>query len=144
MASLAPIGPIRLAPTPVGQSASTPNKTLNTSKSSNSSVKIPKTAISTNVSLQGVSKIKTIVPSNKTLSNVIPHNYKQVNVSDKSGDAKLMNVFSASGNQIRVNTLSGGKMRISFLQFISIEFVMYRGKGENIIYDILIIILCCL
>ncbi|KMQ90286.1 kat8 regulatory nsl complex subunit 3-like isoform x1 protein, partial [Lasius niger] len=99
LASLAPIGPIRLAPTTVNQSATTPTKTSNTSKAT--TVKVPK--IISNVPLQNVSKIKTIVSTNKSYSNMISNNYRQVNVADKSGDAKLVNVFT-TGNQIRVNT----------------------------------------
>ncbi|KAL6262880.1 hypothetical protein P5V15_005669 [Pogonomyrmex californicus] len=100
LASLAPIGPIRLAPTTVSQSTTTTSKTSNTSKSSTATVKVPK--IISNVPLQNVSKMKTIVSSNKSYSNTISNNYRQVNTPDKSGDAKLVNVFT-TGNQIRVN-----------------------------------------
>lgn len=96
LASLAPIGPIRLAPTAVSQSTTTTSKTSNASKSS--SAKLPK--IISNVPLQ--TKMKTIV-STKSYSNVISNNYRQVNAPDKGGDAKLVNVFT-TGNQIRVNT----------------------------------------
>ncbi|EZA55410.1 hypothetical protein X777_04371 [Ooceraea biroi] len=109
LASLAPIGPIRLAPTTVNQSINTSSKTSNTSKSSIMPVKIPK-IVSTSVPLQNVSKMKTIVSSNKSYSNIIPSNYRhtQVNVPDKNGDAKLVNVFTEGGNQIRVTTTPGG------------------------------------
>lgn len=106
LASLAPIGPIRLAPTTVSQS---PPKA---SKSSTTPNKLPK--IISNVPLQSVPKMKTIVSSNKSHSNTISSNYKQVNVPDKNGDAKLVNIFTTGGNQIRVNTSSGGKMHNSF------------------------------
>ncbi|XP_032675346.1 KAT8 regulatory NSL complex subunit 3 isoform X2 [Odontomachus brunneus] len=109
LASLAPIGPIRLAPTTVGQIASSSPKTSSTSKSASASVKMPK--IVSNVPLQGVSKIKTLVPSYTPITNVISHNYRQMNVPDKSGDAKLMSVFTTSGNQIRVNTAAGGTLK---------------------------------
>lgn len=108
LASLAPIGPIRLAPNTVNQSTTTSSKTSNASKSSTATVKIPK--IISNVPLQNVSKIKTIA-SNKSYSNMISNNYRQINAPDKSGDAKLMNVFT-TGNQIRVNTTSTGKINI--------------------------------
>ncbi|XP_014485013.1 PREDICTED: KAT8 regulatory NSL complex subunit 3 [Dinoponera quadriceps] len=110
LASLAPIGPIRLAPTTVGQAASTSPKTSGTSKSTSASVKIPK-IFSTNVPLQGISKIKTLVPTYSPITNVVSHNYRQVSVPDKSGDAKLMSVFTASGNQIRVNTTAAGALK---------------------------------
>lgn len=96
LASLAPIGPIRLAPTTVSQSTTTSSKT--SSSASKSSTAKPK--IISNVSLPNVSKIKTIV--SKSYSNVIANNYRQGNLSDKSGDTKLVNVFT-TGNQIRVN-----------------------------------------
>lgn len=109
LASLAPIGPIRLAPTAVNQSSTTSSKTSNPSKSSTAIVKVPK--IISNVPLQNVSKMKTIVSSNKSYSNMIPNNYRQVNAPDKSGDAKLVNVFT-TGNQIRVNAPPTGKINI--------------------------------
>jgi len=71
-------------------------------------VKIPK--IISTMPLQSVSKMKTIV-SNKSYSNIISSNYRhtQVNIPDKNGDAKLVNVFTTGGNQIRVTTTTGGK-----------------------------------
>jgi len=107
LASLAPIGPIRLAPTTVNQSTTTFPKTSNTSKSLTAAVKVPK--IVSNVPLQNVPKIKTIVSSNKSYSNMISNNYRQVNTPDKSGDAKL--VFT-TGNQIRVNATPTGKINM--------------------------------
>lgn len=108
LASLAPIGPIRLAPTTIGQTTSSSPKS-GTSKSASTS-KIPK--IVSNIPLQGVSKIKTLVPTYTPITNVISHNYRQMNVPDKSGDTKLMSVFTTSGNQIRVNTATGGKLSV--------------------------------
>jgi len=110
LASLAPIGPIRLAPSTVNQSLTHTSKTPNVSKSSAMPVKIPK-IISTTMPLQSVSKMKTIVSSNKSYANIIPSNYRhtQVNIPDKNGDAKLVNVFTTGGNQIRVTTATGGK-----------------------------------
>ncbi|XP_043265684.1 KAT8 regulatory NSL complex subunit 3 [Colletes gigas] len=101
LASLAPIGPIRLAPASSGQSMSTTIKS--TPKSSVSSTKVPK-IIPTNVQLQNVSKMKAIVSSSKGFSKVISNNYRHFNIPDKNGDAKLVNVLTTSGNQIRVNT----------------------------------------
>lgn len=109
LASLAPIGPIRLAPTTGSQSTTTSTKTSNAPKSSTATVKVPK--IISNVPLQNVSKMKTIVNSNKSYSNMVSSNYRQVNTPDKGGDAKLVNVF-ATGNQIRVNTAPAGKINI--------------------------------
>jgi len=106
LASLAPIGPIRLAPTTVNQSTTTFPKTSNASKSLTAAVKVPK--IISNVPLQNVPKIKTIVSSNKSYSNMISNNYR-VNTPDKSGDAKL--VFT-TGNQIRVNATPAGKINM--------------------------------
>ncbi|XP_061941748.1 KAT8 regulatory NSL complex subunit 3 isoform X2 [Apis cerana] len=103
LASLAPIGPIRLAPTSSGQTISTTIK--NIPKSSIASTKVPK-IVSTNVQLQNVSKMKTIVSSNKGFSKVISNNYRHLNIPDKNGDTKLVNVLTTSGNQIRVNTLT--------------------------------------
>lgn len=112
MASLAPIGPIRLAPTSSGQTISTTIK--NIPKSSIASTKVPK-IVSTNVQLQNVSKMKTIVSSNKGFSKVISNNYRHLNIPDKNGDTKLVNVLTTSGNQIRVNTLTAaGKFYIFF------------------------------
>lgn len=125
LASLAPIGPIRLAPTTVNQSATTPSKTSNTTKAATATVKVPK--IISNVPLQNVSKMKTIVSSNKSYSNVMSNNYRQINVADKSGDAKLVNVFT-TGNQIRVNTATGGKIYVIIR--LSYRYV-YRRLTEN-------------
>jgi len=108
LASLAPVGPIRLAPTTVSQATTVSSKTSNASKSSAATVKVPK--IISNP-LQNVSKMKTIVSSNKSYSNMISNSYRQVNAPDKSGDAKLVNVFTM-GNQVRVNTASAGKINL--------------------------------
>ncbi|XP_076241623.1 reduction in Cnn dots 1 [Calliopsis andreniformis] len=102
LASLAPIGPIRLAP------ASAANQTVspalkNTPKSSVATTKISK-IVPTNIQLQNVSKMKAIVSSNKNLSKVISNNYRHINVPDKNNDTKLVNVLTTSGSQIRVNT----------------------------------------
>ncbi|XP_018316265.1 KAT8 regulatory NSL complex subunit 3 [Mycetomoellerius zeteki] len=102
LASLAPVGPIRLAPTTVNQATTISSKTSNASKSSAAAVKVPK--IISNP-LQNISKMKTIVSSNKSYSNMVSNNYRQVSAPDKSGDAKLVNVFT-TGNQVRVNTAS--------------------------------------
>lgn len=87
--------------------STTTAKTSNASKSSATTVKVPK--IVSNVPLQNVSKMKTIVASNKSYSNTISNNYRQVNMPDKGGDAKLVNVFT-TGNQIRVNATPAGKI----------------------------------
>ncbi|XP_011875794.1 PREDICTED: KAT8 regulatory NSL complex subunit 3 [Vollenhovia emeryi] len=100
LASLAPIGPIRLAPNAAGQSTTTPSKTSSTSKSP-ATAKLPK--IISNVALPNASKLKTLVSSNKSYSSVVSNNYRQASTPDKNGDTKLVNVF-ATGNQIRVNT----------------------------------------
>ncbi|XP_078053206.1 reduction in Cnn dots 1 [Augochlora pura] len=101
LASLAPIGPIRLAPASTGQTVSPMVK--NTAKPSMSSTKVPK-IVSTNVQLQNVSKMKALVSSGKGFSKVISNNYRHINMPDKNGDAKLVNVLTSSGNQIRVTT----------------------------------------
>ncbi|CAK9807759.1 KAT8 regulatory NSL complex subunit 3 [Anthophora quadrimaculata] len=101
LASLAPIGPIRLAPTSSGQAVSAAIK--NIPKSSIVSTKVPK-IVPTNVQLQNVSKMKAIVSTNKGFSKVISNNYRHFNIPDKNGDTKLVNVLTTSGNQIRVNT----------------------------------------
>ncbi|XP_076650445.1 reduction in Cnn dots 1 [Halictus rubicundus] len=101
LASLAPIGPIRLAPASTGQTMSPMVKS--TAKSSISSTKVPK-IVSANVQLQNVSKMKAIVSSGKGFSKVISNNYRHLNMPDKNGDAKLVNVLTSSGNQIRVTT----------------------------------------
>lgn len=111
MASLAPIGPIRLAPASSGQTISTAMK--NIPKSSVASTKVPK-IVPTNVQLQNVSKMKAIVSSNKGFSKVISNNYRHLNIPDKNGDAKLINVLTTSGNQIRVNTNAPGKFYVKY------------------------------
>ncbi|XP_020289791.1 KAT8 regulatory NSL complex subunit 3 isoform X3 [Pseudomyrmex gracilis] len=103
LASLAPIGPIRLAPSTASQSATTMSKASNVSRSSATSAKVPK--IISNVPLQGT-KIKTLIPANKSYSNVVSSNFRHVNASDKNADTKLVNVITA-GSQIRINTNSG-------------------------------------
>lgn len=45
---------------------------------------------------------------------MISNNYRQSNVPDKSGDAKLVNVFT-TGNQIRVNATPAGKINVRSL-----------------------------
>lgn len=123
MASLAPIGPIRLAPTSSGQTISTTIK--NIPKSSIASTKVPK-IVSTNVQLQNVSKMKTIVSSNKGFSKVISNNYRHLNIPDKNGDTKLVNVLTTSGNQIRVNTLTAaGKFYILFHYHYMLLYILY-------------------
>lgn len=124
MASLAPIGPIRLAPTSSGQTISTTIK--NIPKSSIASTKVPK-IVSTNVQLQNVSKMKTIVSSNKGFSKVISNNYRHLNIPDKNGDTKLVNVLTTSGNQIRVNTLTAaGKFYILFHYHYIYIYILYN------------------
>lgn len=98
---MAPIGPIRLAPVSSGQTVSTTIK--NIPKSSIASSKVPK-IVPTNVQLQNMSKMKAIVSSSKSFSKVISNNYRHLNIPDKNGDTKLVNVLTTSGNQIRVNT----------------------------------------
>ncbi|XP_050483776.1 KAT8 regulatory NSL complex subunit 3 [Bombus huntii] len=107
LASLAPIGPIRLAPASSGQSVSTTIK--NIPKSSIASTKVPK-IVSTNVQLQNMPKMKAIVSSGKGFSKVISNNYRHLNIPDKNGDTKLVNVLTSSGNQIRVNTSTAAAM----------------------------------
>lgn len=129
MASLAPIGPIRLAPTSSGQTISTTIK--NIPKSSIASTKVPK-IVSTNVQLQNVSKMKTIVSSNKGFSKVLSNNYRHLNIPDKNGDTKLVNVLTTSGNQIRVNTLTAaGKFYIVSLSL----YVLYIYIIIDILYN---------
>nr|XP_012222923.1 PREDICTED: KAT8 regulatory NSL complex subunit 3 isoform X1 [Linepithema humile]XP_012222924.1 PREDICTED: KAT8 regulatory NSL complex subunit 3 isoform X1 [Linepithema humile] len=120
LASLAPIGPIRLAPTTVSQS---PPKA---SKSSTTPSKVPK--IISNVALQGIPKMKTIVSSNKPYSNMISSNYRQVNIPDKNGDAKLVNIFT-TGNQIRVNTSSGAGSGKSTATSGTLSNLLQNGKS---------------
>lgn len=91
----------------MSQSTTTSSKTSNASKSSIATVKVPK--IISNVSMQNVSKMKTMVSSNKSYSNMVSNNYRQVSTPDKNGDAKLVNVFT-TGNQIRVNATATGKI----------------------------------
>lgn len=95
----------------MNQSATTPSKTTNMSKTATATatIKVPK--IISNVPLQNVTKMKTIASASKSYSNVMSNNYRQINVADKSGDAKLVNVFTA-GNQIRVNTATAGKIHV--------------------------------
>ncbi|XP_043601170.1 KAT8 regulatory NSL complex subunit 3 [Bombus pyrosoma] len=107
LASLAPIGPIRLAPASSGQGVSTTIK--NIPKSSIASTKVPK-IVSTNVQLQNMPKMKAIVSSGKGFSKVISNNYRHLNIPDKNGDTKLVNVLTSSGNQIRVNTSTAAVM----------------------------------
>ncbi|EFN82752.1 Uncharacterized protein KIAA1310 [Harpegnathos saltator] len=126
LASLAPIGPIRLAPTTVGQGVSTSPKTSGATKSATASVKIPKIVSN----MQGVSKIKTLVPTYTPITNVISHNYRQANVPDKSGDTKLMSVFTASGNQIRVNTNAGGTLK-PVTSGGALSNLLQAGKGST-------------
>lgn len=59
------------------------------------------------------------------------NNYRQVNVADKNGDAKLVNVFT-TGNQIRVNTAAGGKIYVIIRHYILSYRYVYRGLTENI------------
>ena len=102
LASLAPIGPIRLAPASTDQTVL--NTTKNIPKSSIASTKVSK-IVPSNVQLQNVSKMKAIVSSNKGFSKVISSNYRHLNIPDnKNGDTKLVNVLTTAGNQIRVTT----------------------------------------
>ncbi|XP_012153364.1 reduction in Cnn dots 1 isoform X2 [Megachile rotundata] len=101
LASLAPIGPIRLAPASTDQSVL--NTTKNSTKSSITSAKVSK-IVPSNIQLQNISKMKAIGSSNKGFSKVISSNYRHLNIPDKNGDTKLVNVLTTSGNQIRVTT----------------------------------------
>ncbi|KAK1125190.1 hypothetical protein K0M31_006530 [Melipona bicolor] len=100
LASLAPIGPIRLAPASSSQGVSTTIKNI---PKSSIATKVPK-IVSTSVQLQNMSKMKAIVSSSKNFSKVVSNNYRHLNIPDKNGDTKLVNVLTSSGNQIRVNT----------------------------------------
>ncbi|KAG7190135.1 hypothetical protein KM043_006267 [Ampulex compressa] len=102
LASLAPIGPIRLAPASTSQPLTTTAKTVTNAKTSFTSTKMPK-IIPTNVSLQNIPKMKAIVSTNRGFPKVISTNYRHLTLPDKNGDAKLVNVFTTAGNQIRVN-----------------------------------------
>ena len=126
MASLAPIGPIRLAPASSSQGVSATIK--NIPKSSVASTKVPK-IVSTSVQLQNMSKMKAIVSSSKNFSKVVS-NYRHLNIPDKNGDTKLVNVLTSSGNQIRVNTSTATgefyiKNYILFL-FISVVYILHN------------------
>lgn len=133
MASLAPIGPIRLAPTSSGQTISTTIK--NIPKSSIASTKVPK-IVSTNVQLQNVSKMKTIVSSNKGFSKVISNNYRHLNIPDKNGDTKLVNVLTTSGNQIRVNTLTAAGKFYIFFHYHYMLYIYHYIIYIDILYNV--------
>lgn len=66
--------------------------------------------VPSNVQLQNVSKMKAIVSSNKGFSKVISSNYRHLNIPDKNGDTKLVNVLTTAGNQIRVTTTTTSGM----------------------------------
>ncbi|KAK2584394.1 hypothetical protein KPH14_006777 [Odynerus spinipes] len=103
LASLAPIGPIRLGPTSVDQTTST-----------------------------NVPKMKAIVSTNKTFSKVISSNYRHTNIVDKNGDTKLINVLTTAGSQSRMNTLNTAGHSKSANGEVSgtLSTILHNGKSS--------------
>ncbi|KAI4490645.1 hypothetical protein M0804_003589 [Polistes exclamans] len=125
LASLAPIGPIRL-----GSSIDQNNtiKTINTSKSSVMSNKIPK--IISNIPHLNVPKMKAIVSTNKTFSKVISSNYRHTNIVDKNGDTKLINVLTTGGNQSRMNSAGHNKSTANGEVSGTVPTLLHNGKSS--------------
>ncbi|XP_057339743.1 KAT8 regulatory NSL complex subunit 3 [Microplitis mediator] len=104
MASLSPVGPIRLPAGPANQ----PNNPVKSNFNSNSKTplsfsKVPK-MIQPNNQQNLTGKLKTIAPTNKPLSKTVPGNYKPMEKSE----AKLVTVLTSNGNQVRVATPTSG------------------------------------
>ncbi|XP_012278162.1 KAT8 regulatory NSL complex subunit 3 isoform X2 [Orussus abietinus] len=106
LASLSPIGPIRLAPAPASQLTSSTVKSNGISRSQATLSKVSK-LVSTEVSPQSsTSKMKTIVPGSKGFAKMTSSGYKHVNITDKVGETKLVNVLTTGGSQVRVGLQS--------------------------------------
>lgn len=111
LASLAPVGPLRLAVTSTGQTITATTKTNNSPRLSTAHSKMPK-MMATNSSPQSTAKTKTVMSTNKSFSKVMTSSYKHINITDKGGEAKLVNVLTTSGNQVRVSaSTAAGKLR---------------------------------
>ncbi|KAK0183455.1 hypothetical protein PV327_001495 [Microctonus hyperodae] len=117
LASLAPIGPIRLTPNLSCSSTVnlTPLKHSTTSKSPPlppPPITFTKTSkmIQTNSNLQNVSGklINTTTSTNKLLNKAVGSNFhnKNINAQEQTGEAKLVTVYTSGGNQVRVAATS--------------------------------------
>lgn len=112
MASLAPIGPIRLTPGATNQATTTTIKSNNNSKPPVIFTKGPKMIQTPTLS----GKLKN-TSTNRTLSkNVVNNNYnKNMNLSDKIGDLKLVTGFGSDGNQERIATSTSSGIKLKLL-----------------------------
>ena len=96
-ASLAPVGPIRFEPTSINLQTSTPAKP-NTLKASNTFIKLSKNNHQVNIGgQQNVAKIKMIMPTKK-VSQRATNSYKNVNITEKTGDINMVNVLTPTNN----------------------------------------------
>ncbi|XP_066599701.1 KAT8 regulatory NSL complex subunit 3 [Prorops nasuta] len=100
LASLAPIGPIRLAPATDQTTPNSMSKKGSISKSTASSSKI----VTAGVPIQNISKMKAVMSANKSLTKMISSGYRKVNGPEKGGDTKML--LKTTQNQVKVNTLS--------------------------------------
>lgn len=103
LASLAPIGPLRLNPTSAGQTVTATSKVNNAPRPSTAYSKMPKMMPTTNVSPQNTQRIKPVMSNKQSFPKVVGNNYKHINITDKGGEAKLVNVLTTAGNQVRVS-----------------------------------------
>ncbi|XP_015524390.1 KAT8 regulatory NSL complex subunit 3 isoform X1 [Neodiprion lecontei] len=111
LASLAPIGPLRMATTSAGQTFPTTTKMSNVCRPSNVYSKMPK-MMATNTSPQSSSKLKTVMTTSKNFSKTVTSSYKHINITDKGGEAKLVNVLTTAGNQVRVSASTAAAMQV--------------------------------
>lgn len=84
--------------------SSIPGKTgINTIKTSNTFMKVSKNnQVNIGGQQQNVTKIKMIMPAKKPGSRV-SNTYKNINLTDKSGEINMVNVLSSTGSGIRVS-----------------------------------------
>ncbi|KAK0081469.1 hypothetical protein PV325_012111 [Microctonus aethiopoides] len=142
LASLAPIGPIRL--TPNLSCSSTVNLTPLKHSATNKSSPLPPPPISftktskmiqTSNNLQNLSGklINTTASINKSLNKTVGSNFhnKNMNIQEKAGEAKLVTVYTSGGNQVRVAaTLNTSAMQNKLIGGTTpITAILHSRKG---------------
>ncbi|XP_044593737.1 KAT8 regulatory NSL complex subunit 3 isoform X1 [Cotesia glomerata] len=128
MASLSPMGPIRLPAGPSNQ-LNNPIQSNSNSKPPVLFSKVPK-MIPSNNTPNFTGKLKTITPMNKTFNKSIStNNYKTM---EKSGETKLVTVLTSNGNQVRVAAPSGGQNKSSGTGGSLTALLQNRKNNDNL------------
>ncbi|XP_012268871.2 KAT8 regulatory NSL complex subunit 3 [Athalia rosae] len=130
LASLAPIGPLRLIPTSAGQTITNTTKINSVPRPASAYSKVSK-MMPTNASPQSAVKMKTVMSANKGFSKVMNSSYKHINITDRGGEAKLVNVLTTAGNQVRVSASSAAALLQSRRSPMGMVSGIPLGKGTS-------------